>query len=321
MYLYIFCFLIFLAVLCFLAGVYGLITGERHQIRRRLAGYTISQGPPEKAARHAWTGGWVRILLQQGGRLFSPLKITELVEEKLAQADLLLRGEEYLFLDLVLALGGSLLLWLVTFNPGLAALSAGFWLAVPWLYLGQLRQKRLHTFNNQLGDALLVMNNSLRAGYSFLQALEMVSREMSPPIASEFGRALREMQLGTATEVALNNLSRRVGSDDLDLVLTALTIQRQVGGNLAQIMDNIAETIRERVRIKGEIKTLTAQGRLSGLIIGILPLALLALLFLINPDYVGILWQEPLGRFLLGAAAAGEILGICLIKRIVDIRV
>ena len=140
------------------------------------------------------------------------------------------------------------------------------------------------------------------------------------PLGGEYKRTLREIQLDTP-ETALNNMSHRVGSDDLELVVTAIITQRKVGGNLAEILDSIAGTIRERVRIQGEIKTLTAQGRISGLIIGLLPVALVAVLFVINPGYIGMLFTEPIGLVLVGGAVIGEIVGVLIVKKIVDIKV
>jgi len=313
--------LIFSATLLLALGLYGLLTGERNIIQGRLKRYTSLQKPGAGERLRGGRRHFGRFLLRRGSRLFAALKLSARVEEKLAQADLPLRGEEFLFLNLLLALGAPFFIWLLLSNVSMMVLGGLFFLISPWLYLEQVRQKRLHSFNGQFADSLAVMTNSLRAGYSLLQAIEMVAREMPPPISDEFGRALREMQLGTTTEAALSNLSRRVGSEDLDLMLTALLIQRQIGGNLAEILDNIAETIRERVRIKGEIKTLTAQGRISGLIIGLLPVAILFVLFLISPSYVSVLFTEPLGLALLGGAACGEVLGVLIIHRIVDIRV
>ncbi|NTW06059.1 MAG: secretion system protein, partial [Peptococcaceae bacterium] len=181
--------------------------------------------------------------------------------------------------------------------------------------------RRLNKFNLQIGDALVVIANSMRAGYSFLQSMDLVRKELPPPISIEFNRVFQEMTLGISTEESLNNLNSRLKSDDLDLVITAVLIQRQVGGNLAEILDNIASTIRERVRIKGEIKTLTAQGKISGIIIGILPVLLAVALSLISPDYLMLLLTDPLGRAMLISAVIMEIAGILIIKRIIDIKV
>lgn len=310
----------FTATLLFVMGIYGLIAGDRYQLEARLLRYT-RQKTPDKNKVPGERKDMVRSLLRWGGRFFASFKLSEWVEERLAQADLPLRGEEFLFLDLIIGFGVPLLLIFLTGNMRLAVICGLIAFILPWVHLNIRRQKRLQLLNGQLGDSLGIMTNALRAGYSFLQVMEMVAAETPPPLAEEYKRALREMQLGAPTEVALNNMSRRVGSDDLELVITAILTQRQVGGNLAEILDSIAGTIRERVRIKGEIKTLTAQGRISGLIIGLLPVILLALLFVINPEYVGMLFTEPIGLALLGGAACGEVVGVLIIKRIVDIEV
>ena len=139
----------------------------------------------------------------------------------------------------------------------------------------------------------MLLANSLRAGSSFLQAVEMIVRETQPPISTEFGRVIREVNLGLPLDDALGNLSRRVRSDDLDLMTTAIAIHHTVGGNLAEILDSIAYTIRERVRIKGEIKTLTAQQRMSGYVVGFLPVALVLLLSVIAPTFMEPMLQKP----------------------------
>ncbi len=165
------------------------------------------------------------------------------------------------------------------------------------------------------------MSNSLRAGYSFLQAMDMVAREMSPPISEEFTSTMKEMSLGSPTETALATLSDRVGSEDLELVVTAVLIQRQIGGNLAEVLDNIADTIRERVKLRREIKTLTAQGRMSGIIIGVLPCALGVFLYAVNPEYISLLFTHPTGRLMVGLAVFGEFIGMLVIRRIIAIEV
>ncbi|MDD4262105.1 MAG: type II secretion system F family protein [Syntrophaceticus schinkii] len=310
----------FTATLLFIMGIYGLISGDRHQLEARLLRYT-RQNPPDRSKVPGEKKDMGRSLLRWGGRFFAAFKLSDRVEERLAQADFPLRGEEFLFLILVLTVGFPLLLILLTGNLRIAIFCGLIACMLPWIHLNIRRQKRLQLLNSQLADSLGIMTNALRAGYSFLQGMEMVAAETPHPLAGEYKRALREMQLGTPTEVALNNMSRRVGSDDLELVITAILTQRQVGGNLAEILSNIAGTIRERVRIKGEIKTLTAQGRISGLIIGLLPVVLLALLLVINPGYIGMLFTEPIGIALLGGSACGEVIGVLIIKRIVNIEV
>jgi tight adherence protein B len=198
----------------------------------------------------------------------------------------------------------------------------------PIWYVHRRQNKRLQAFNDALADTVTLIANSLRAGSSFLQSLEMVTREAQPPISTEFARVVREVSIGLPLEQALNNLTGRVKSSDLDLMATAISIQYQVGGNLAEILDTIAETIRERVRIKGEIRTLTAQQRLSGYIVGFLPVGLLLFLMVAAPKFINPMFQIPpgiygipLGVILLMFAGIMMGIGFLLIRRIVAIEV
>jgi tight adherence protein B len=202
----------------------------------------------------------------------------------------------------------------------------GIWM--PRVYLKRRQGKRIKRFAEQLPDTITLLANSLRAGSSFLQGMELVTREARPPISEEFERVVREMQLGVALQPALNNLVRRVASEDLELMVTAIQIQSQVGGNLATVLDAIAFTIRERVRIQGEIQTLTAMQRYSGYVITLLPVGLGLILLLISPNYIGVMFQNPPGLFglpigvvffLVGLMSMG--VGFLLIRRIVDIKV
>ena len=200
-------------------------------------------------------------------------------------------------------------------------------LAPRW-YLRRRKGRRLNEFNKQLPDVITLLANSLRAGSSFLQGVEMVSREARPPISEEFERVVREMNLGVAMQAALQNLVRRVASEDLELMITAISIQNQVGGNLASVLDAIAFTIRERVRIKGEIKTLTAQQRYSGYVITGLPLGLGGILFLLSPGYITPMFERPpelfglpLGIVFFMIGGFSMFIGGVLIRRIVDIEV
>ena len=199
---------------------------------------------------------------------------------------------------------------------------------VPRFWLNHRRASRLNAFNKQLPDTITLIANALRAGSSFLQAIEMVVRESSPPVTVEFGRVVREVNLGLAFDVALDNMVRRVRSDDLELMATAITIQHQVGGNLAEILDSIAFTIRERVRIKGEIRTLTAQQRLSGYVVAGMPIGLMALLFVLAPDFMKPLFDNPpgiaglpAGLIILGIGFFFMFIGFMAIRRIVAIEV
>jgi tight adherence protein B len=177
-------------------------------------------------------------------------------------------------------------------NVMFAILAAIVGYAVPNFYVKAAQGSRLKQFDNQLTDMLNLMVNGLRAGFSTLQAMEAVSRELPRPISVEFHRVVQEMQLGLQMEEALEHLMRRIDSDDLDLVVTAINVQREVGGNLAEILDTISHTIRERVRLKGQISALTAQGRATAWVIAALPIILVLLLFVLNRDYIMTLFTE-----------------------------
>ena len=207
----------------------------------------------------------------------------------------------------------------------LVGMLIGFML--PRFWLNRRKNGRLNAFNKQLPDTITLIANALR-GSSFLQAIELVVRESRPPISVEFGRVIREVNLGLPFEQALENMVRRVRSDDLELMATAISIQHQVGGNLAEILDSIAYTIRERIRIKGEIRTLTAQQRLSGYVVGFLPIGLAGFLFIAAPGFMDPMFANPpaiaglpAGVVILLFGGFMMFIGFMLIRKIVDIEV
>jgi tight adherence protein B len=253
---------------------------------------------------------------------------------ELARADLVLKPSEFLAIRAAAMIGipavmialSPFILLLGSPIAWIGGLVLGYWL--PKFWLKRRQSKRLKAFNSGLSDTIMLIANSLRAGSSFLQSVEMVVREAQPPISTEFARVIREVNLGLPLDEALANLSRRVKSDDLDLMTTAIAIHHQVGGNLAEILDTIAYTIRERVRIKGEIRTLTAQQRMSGYVVGFLPVALVLLLSVIAPTFMAPMLQKPpellglpAGLFILGIGGIMMGIGFILIRRIVDIEV
>lgn len=252
-------------------------------------------------------------------RVFTPQKMLDSIEADLIQADIPLKPEEMTVIYLASAFIPAGTAVFVLQNITLAIMLAPVGVFTPLLFLRSAKNRRLKKFNDQLGDALGIMANSLRAGFSILQTMDSLSKELAPPISTEFGRALKEMRLGTPTEEALRNMADRIQSEDLELIVTAINIQRQVGGNLAQILDNIATTINERVRIKGEIKTLTAQGRISGMIVALLPVFLTGVIALMNPSYISLLFTHPVGLLLVGGAVVSETVGILLIRKIVNV--
>lgn len=259
-------------------------------------------------------------MLEKTSKIFVSRSFSDRIQIQLLGAGIPLRGEEYISLWIIVTLLLPVLLYLPGRNPWMILLGLLLGALIPRIYLNYKRDARLQALNLQLGDALTIMANGLRAGFGFQQAMDTVRNELPDPIASEFSWTIQEMNLGFSHEEALLNLGRRTGSEDLDMIITGIIIQRQVGGNLAQILDNISETIRERTKIKREIKVLTAQGRLSGLIIGLLPLVLIAIMLMINPSYFTVMLKDMRGIIMLGTAVCLEIIGFILIRKIIDIK-
>ena len=236
--------------------------------------------------------------------------------ERLARADLNIRPIEYhsVQIGLALLLAG---LALLRFGFGLEALLmllAG--LVAPELYLVLRQNRRQHAFERELPEVLELIANGLRSGHSFLQAAETVARAAQPPASAEFARAAREMTLGSSIEDALENLRRRIPSPDLDLMVTAVVVHHTIGGNLAQILEGLNETMVERGRLKGEIQVLTAQARASGLLISLLPIAVAVFLYIATPEYFRPMTASALGWALIVLAATGIVVGNLLIRRI-----
>jgi len=256
------------------------------------------------------------------------------LSRELARADLKLKVSEYLAIWAATTVGTPVVLFLLGFvikslqSPIVLLLGLILGFFAPRIWLGRRKSGRLNSFNKQLPDTITLVANALRAGSSFLQAIELVVRESRPPISTEFGRVIREVNLGLPFDTALENMVRRVKSDDFELMATAIAIQHQVGGNLAEILDSIAFTIRERVRIKGEIRTLTAQQRLSGYVVGLLPFGLAGFIYLAAPTFFDPMWDPkvslaglPAGVIILGFGVIMMMVGFTAIQKIVDIEV
>ncbi|HLU09685.1 MAG TPA: type II secretion system F family protein [Oceanobacillus sp.] len=241
---------------------------------------------------------------------------------QLARADIKLTVAEYAALHVISMFGFFALGYFVLFGQslvmGVVSGFVGFF--APRIYVSRTIQTRLVRFENQLPDTLGLWVNALRSGYSVLQSMEAIARDAPEPTATEFKRVVQEVQLGIDMEDALAHLLNRVESDDLDLVITAVNIQREVGGNLAEILDVISHTIRERIKLKGEIRVLTAQGRITGYLISGLPIALALFLYGINPGYMGHLFENRMcGWPMLGIGLALIGIGMAIIQKIVDI--
>jgi tight adherence protein B len=326
----VFALVMFGGVFLFMLGIYRMrrAAGGAEDFQARLAAYGVTTAgasalPPASGMRESLN------------RLFQPAadrmgrgdlkKGKPSVAEQLVRADLKLRTSEFFMIQIA----STVILVLI------AGLRFGFTLGsvpelfiagfigyiIPGRYVKYRIGARLKAFNNQLGDTLTLLSNAIKAGYSFAQAIDTVAKNAVPPIADEFGRAVREMNLGGSPDEALQNITKRVESPDFDLVATAYSIHRTVGGNLAEILDNIAYTIRERVRIKGEIATLTAQARASGTLITFLPIVLAVFMYFVTPTYFRPMFDNFIGWILIAIGCFMIFVGNLIIRRVVAIEV
>lgn len=239
----------------------------------------------------------------------------------MVRAGLPLLGSEFL----AISAGGALLVFVIfalaTRNPVTGLLALLLFLAADFVFVQRRITKRLNNFQRQLADCLSLVANSLRAGFSFLQTMEIISREMEPPMSTEFEKVMRDTSLGKALDDALHDMDDRVGSADFSLVITAVLIQQQVGGNLATILDTIRNTISERIRIRREVNTLTAQGKMSGIVLACIPVALALFFYVSSPEYLEPLLTTNIGRIAIIGALFLVIVGFAIIRKIVDIKV
>lgn len=308
-----------IAFLLLLVGVIITTRGERSLVEERLGRYLEDEIAQKSAAqRGSVVSDWINTQVERSSW-------GDNVARELARADLKLRPGEYIG---ILGLSAASVAALAWFFGGrsliIALIGAVFGLFIPRMFVRQQQSKRLVRFSDQLPDMLNLMVNGLRAGFSTMQAMEAVSKELPPPICDEFRRVVQEMQLGVPMERALDNLLRRVPSDDLDLVITAINVQREVGGNLAEILDTISYTIRERIRIKGEIRVLTSQVMYSGRFLSVLPIILSLILWFVNRPYM-MKFFEPTNRVcglsLLGCGGLMIAAGYFVMTRIASIEV
>ncbi len=310
--------------------------GSAAAIRDRIERYASGNDVSAKSGGQANIGEMIAgsEALASLNKAFEQRSFGANIARDIARADLRLKVSEYLAIWAASTVAVPFTLLLVSFiitplgSPIvlLVGLVMGFY--APRFWLGRRRKTRLSGFNKQLPDTITLVANALRSGSSFLQAIELVTRESRPPISTEFGRVIREVNLGLPFEAAMENMVRRVRSEDLELMATAISIQHTVGGNLAEILDTIAFTIRERIRIQGEIRTLTAQQRMSGYVVGFLPIALAGFLFVAAPGFMDPMFANPpaimglpVGMVILAMGGFMMFIGFMFIRKIVDIEV
>lgn len=254
-------------------------------------------------------------------KIFRRGKYIEIIRIRLLQAYIKMKPEEFIAVSITTGGVLGMLLYLQGNNLLLFMLGILIGYPIPGIFVNNIKKKRGRLLNKQLPQALSIISNGLRAGFSFTQAMSVACQELEVPISYEFSKVLRDNSLGKPMEEALENLTRRTEDEDLDMLVTALLIQRQVGGNLAEVLDTISETIRERVKLKGEINTLTSQGKAEATIIGILPIGVAGIIGLMNPNYLKPLFTTPLGLAMVGAAAVLMGLGVYILSRLVQVKV
>jgi tight adherence protein B len=321
--------LLALSIALFFAGLARALTSRGEQIDARLEHYatrdnfTFITGKEEVALygeeEEKKKGGLLARWFEK--RAAKDQKGTLALRDELARADLKLKVSEWQMFQMLVVVIAVLVGQIIFGSWVLAPLMGIVGFFLPRYYLRYRQGKRLKAFNRMLSDAVVMLANSLRAGYSFLQSMEVLSHEMPDPVASEFSRVVREVGLGRTQQEALANLHRRIPSEDLDMMITAINVQQEVGGNLAEILDTLAHTIRERVRIQGEIRVLVAQQMMAGYVITLLPVALAVGLFLLNREYMAQLYSTQCGWIMIGTAILMIALGFFAIQKIVHIEV
>jgi len=311
-----------LAIILLIVGIVVSITSERSLVEERLGRYIdeerVEINRDNEPASSTPLTDWINRRVQRSS-------FGENISRELARADIKLKPGEYIALMIIAAFGVGAVAWFIGGkSPVVGILGALGGAFLPRMYVKRGQGQRLIRFNNQLADMLNLMVNGLRAGYSTMQAMEAVSKELPAPICDEFRRVVQEMQLGIPMEQSLDNLLRRIPSEDLDLVITAINVQREVGGNLAEILDTISFTIRERVRVKGEIRVMTAQVMYSGRFLSLLPVIVMGILYVMNRDYMMEFFlpaNVPCGYIALGLAISLILGGYFAMNKLADIEI
>lgn len=295
---------------------------SRRALARRMRYYASGMENPQdkpqekKTLKERFLG-----ILRGGGRLLNNIRHARGLDLKMQQAGIPLLGTEFVLLMVMSAIIAAAVGIILSDRWHVGIMAAVMVVALEYIYILLRIERRAASFTNQLGDCLMMIANALRAGFSFLQAIELISKEMEPPVSEEFKHVVRDVGLGTPVERALTEMDRRVGSSDFSLVVTAVLIQQQVGGDLARILDTISETIQDRIRMRREVKVLTSQGRMSGWILVLLPIAVGLFMTSMNPGYLDPLFHDSVGRIILAITIVMEIIGAVVINRIVDIDV
>ncbi len=322
------CLFVALAVLIY-SATGALTKGSRQEseVVRRLSVYTVAGARPQQIsvteqATRLGDSALARSAVGMMTRVARTGQLERALDSRLEAAGLPLRTAEWMLLHIGSAVGAALVL-LVAARGAVVAMLIGLvlGLSLPWLFLSFSQSRRENRFLSQLPDTLQLLAGSLAAGYSLPQAMDSVVRESQPPISTEFNRALIEARLGLLPEDALEGIANRTASRDFSWIVMAIRIQREVGGNLAELLSTVADTLRERERLRRQVQALSAEGRLSGLILGALPLVFTLYLVLARPDYIAPLFNTPMGLLLLGVGTVVLIIGGFWMSKVIKVEV
>jgi tight adherence protein B len=321
------CLFVGLTVLMgFVLGIATRSQRPEEKIRKRLSAYTVDGPPAGPAAEpeHVSLSSSVvaRAAVGLAERVMRRRGLNTAIDVRLEAAGLPLRTAEWGLIHLGSTVGFGLLLLLLgggSLPPALLGLLIG--LVGPWVFLTIHQGRRESRFLGQLPDTLQLLAGSLQAGYSLPQALDTVVREGEPPMSSEFNRALIENRLGLTVEDALEGIADRMSSRDFSWVVMAIRVQREVGGNLAELLNTVSETLRERERLRRQVRVLSSEGRLSGWVLGLLPVVFAAYLVLARPEYVSTLWTTTLGWLMLLTAGVLLSVGTFWMRRAIKVEV
>lgn len=314
-----------LAIFCIMLAVYNYYQKDDINVSKRLGSIGAIKTNNKRTRGDFWQdlkGSKIKeiasVIASKFGNILPKQDYFARMSEK---AGLPISGAELLILIVGSSAVWFILLSLLMFNMLKGFLLALLWFAMCFVYVQSMGTTRMKEFDDQLGDAIVMMNNALRAGFTFQQAMDTVSKELPDPMAGEFTRALREVQLGVPLEDALNGISKRMQSDDFDLLATAVIIQRQIGGNLTQILDTIGTTIRDRVKLKQEIKVLTAEGVFAGWTVALLPFIVAFMVVSLNPNYFDEFLKQSYTKYVIIGCLISELIGGLIIKKIISIKV
>ena len=317
-------FLVFVFALFLVLGAYLIATHGSDKKRARL------QKRLSEALLHSATTEDVDVVLARNelmseipwvNRTLIDIQAALQLKRMLDQADLHITPSRLVMFSFMAGMLGALAASVLTVFIPLMILAGLICAAIPLVHVWWKRKKRFDAFLYHLPDALDLMSRALSAGHAFSEALHMVSMEMPEPIATEFRKAYEEQNLGLSVKLALENLTQRIPLLDLKMCVTAILIQRETGGNLAEILEKVAYTIRERFRIMGDLKTLTTSARMSAWLLCALPIFVAMAVTVMNPEYMSVLWKDPRGHYLIAAALTMQVTGMLIVRKILQIKI